>query len=415
MRIKMCKAAVTILIFVTVLYTAISTFAAAETSTAALRMRPLADKLSAVTKNDIDEGLKKYSDIGMHWGRFCIGKLTVLDIIGGGGRDRFNPDGEMSTAAFLKTVVLSLGYKIPAVTGLKWADPYIEQARKDKLIDVGEFKDYTKAITREQASKIIYRAAMLFQPDVSEPGYMGVMRCRIKDYAKIGDKYKDFFVKSYVLGYFVLGSKSVCNPQDTLTRAQACTIVIRLLDTRARAAFAVKENEYYIGTDGKKYYPIWSLDPVNAINVVEKNLKKSTGFVQKGASGLDGASWIFYESEDEAEANPVHGMDFDIGLHNDESTINMNRLCEVTLFDKKATKEKHLALIYELLKYFFEYEFPKAKTELDNIFSKDGCRIDREVKINERYLCMHGTKNISISITCKGGLNSEQYLKKYPN
>ncbi len=414
---KICSIGLIIIIFLSL---NIGALAVDNTSsTTAMRMQPLIDKLQGLSPGDIQDGINKYSDAKKHWAKDYIGKLTQLGVIGGGVKGRFNPDGEMSVAGFIKTVTLALGYKIvqSVKPGTNWYDSYIAQAKKDKLIDDGDFKDYTKAITREQASKVLYRAAMMFEPAPENQGELNVMKFRIKDHARIGDKYKDTFVRAYYMGYFTLGSSETCNPQGTFTRAQACTVVIRLLDARERTAFKIKEGEYYISSyDGSKLYPSGSLESVHIINFIDKNLHKSKGYVERIVLG-GGGSYNFFESEEEFETANVTGIDLGIDINDTGSPVDNNWCFTAWVFNSEVTKEKHLDLLGELIKFYFEDKADDAMAYVNKVLSYGGAEYLKEYKIKDRYLVIHYVSDtgISIDITCKGGLTRAEYMKKYPN
>ncbi|WP_161496436.1 S-layer homology domain-containing protein [Clostridium thermosuccinogenes] len=408
-----------LLIFAILSSLTLNVFAADESSTVTgMRMQPLINELAKMTQEDIDASIAKFTDISKHWGRQEIGKLTKLGILAGVGNNKFDPEGDMSVAAFLKVVVLTLGHKISQPVSGYWAAPYIEQAKKDRLIDEKEYTDYNKPITREQAAKIIYRAATLFRPAVENVGYVNVMRNRVKDYAKIGDAYKDDFMKAYIMGYFVLDNTALCNPKAKLTRAQACTIAIRLLQSDSLPEFEPMEGEYFIDKYGEICYPAGTDEGVKAINFVEKILSKSKGYLDKTIYSTAGI-YRFYKNEQERKTDPVTGTDFSLWIKNDINIYPANWIYELNIFDTNETKQYHMEFLKELFKYIFEDKYEDAIKELNAVFSANGKEINKEVKLGDRYISIWGGGSIggngyTIAITCRGGLSFEDFKKKHP-
>ncbi|MEG6612771.1 S-layer homology domain-containing protein [Pseudoclostridium thermosuccinogenes] len=409
-----------LLIFAILSSLTLNVFAADESSTVTgMRMQPLINELAKMTQEDIDASIAKFTDISKHWGRQEIGKLTKLGILAGVGNNKFDPEGDMSVAAFLKVVVLTLGHKISQPVSGYWAAPYIEQAKKDRLIDEKEYTDYNKPITREQAAKIIYRAATLFRPAVENVGYVNVMRNRVKDYAKIGDAYKDDFMKAYIMGYFVLDNTALCNPKAKLTRAQACTIAIRLLQSDSLPEFEPMEGEYFIDMYGEKCYPVGTDEAVKAINFVEKIIDKSKGYVYKAVLLSNVAGYRFYKNEEERITDPVTSVDCTLEIHNDVNIYPSNWVYELDISETVETKQNHMEFLKELFRYLFEDKYEDAIKELNAVFSADGKEIKKEVKLGDRYIRIWGGGSIggngyTIAITCRGGLSFEDFKKKYP-
>lgn len=399
-----------------VMITMVPTYGAEVTQTnAGMRMQPLISKLKTFTVSDINLALSKYSDVKTHWARPYIGKLVLLKILGG-SNGKFIPDGEVNIATFLQMTVLSLGYKIAPSISIKqnWYDSYVKQALMDKLIDIGEYKDYSRPITREQAAKIMYRAGTLFQAAVEDQNSYVVMKCRIRDAAYISDKYLDSFVKSYIMGYFVLNSTAMSNPQGKLTRAQACTIVIKLLDVSQRGKFAINEDEYYVTQKGEKVYPKNIMDPVKAINVMNSYLPKAKGYVNWGG-GPTGMGYEFYDNEEDFHAVYEPNMNCAITVYNDGSVRHTNYPYAMVIYHVDKFKSLHRDVFIELFKYLFEKDSDKAIAELDKFLNVSGTETLKEIKINDRYLTFHcgGGSTISVGATCKGGLTANEYIKKY--
>lgn len=258
----------------------------------------------------------------------------------------------------------------------------------------------------------------MFRPAVENAGYVNVMRNRVKDYAQIGDEYKDDFMKAYIMGYFVLDGTALCNPKSKLTRAQACTIAIRLLQSDSLPEFEPVEGEYYIDMYGEICYPASSDEGVKAINFVEKILNKSKGYVHKIIDSM-GLAHAFYKDEQERKTDPVTGTDFSLWIHNDINIYPSNWVYEIDISEAEETKQYHMEFLKELFKYLFEDKYEDAIKELNAVLSANGKEIKKEVKVGDRYIRIWGGGSIggdgyTIAITCKGGLSFEDFKKKYP-
>lgn len=403
--------------FIFMLSFSITAFAVDETdTTVGLQMERLKKEISDMDQAHIDTGINIYTDVSKHWAKNSIGKMTQLGLLTGGGKSTFNPNGDMSIAAFIKVVVLALGYNVPeAPKGSLWYIPYVELAKKVHIIGDKDFSDYTKAITREQAGKIMYEASCLFEPAVENQNYFTLMRNRILDYAKIGNQYKDSFVKAYIKGYFILGDSKTCNPKGTFTRAQACTTIMRLLDDNERVKFEVLPDETYIDMYGNICYPAVNTDTVKAINVLMDSLDESKGYVYQDHRFDISVSYSFYESETERIKDFVLGNDMGVSIRNTAAPVNINWPVEIAIFNGDEYNRLHKLVLEELFKYLFGAKYTEALKVVD-IALKADTYIVKDVKLNDRILSTWGNGgHISISITCKGGLTAEEFYKRYPD
>jgi hypothetical protein len=374
---------------------------------AGLRMKPLIEKLNTFTASDITTTLAKYSDVKNHWANPYIGKLTLLKILEG-SNGKFVPDGNINIASFIKITVLALGYKISPSISIKtnWYDSYVKQALKDKLIVAGEFKDYTKAITREQAAKIIFRAATLKEAAPENKDYFTVMRCRITDFAHISDKYKDSFVKAYLMGYFELPANGGSFPKNNLTRAQACVLLYKLLDDDAKAKFAVREDEYYMAGD-VKVYPAVAMEPVKAINHMIKSMGVSKGHVKGGGYDDTKATFTFYASYEERLLHSVTGMDATLEIRNGTKPYFINWPYYLDINNRIEFMKYHKDFVKELFVFLFEKDGQKAFSEYEKfmVIKSSEEKYRKVIRVGDRYLDMNmfNGNGVTVFVTCKGG------------
>jgi hypothetical protein len=161
---------------------------------------------------------------------------------------------------------------------------------------------------------------------------------------------------------------------------------------------------------------VGSLENVRAINFMDKGVTKTTGYVDRQAVAPLGASYALFESKDEFETEHVTGIDMCLEIYDDNSPVHNNWVVNVAIFDSKAIKGKHLKVIEELTKFYFESKYTNAMSEINKVLAGNSEEYMKEYKINDRYLIVHYVDDtgISIGITCKGGLTRSEYLKKYP-
>ncbi|MGI6668120.1 MAG: S-layer homology domain-containing protein [Acetivibrionales bacterium] len=195
------------------------------------RMKPLLDKLAAMDSDEVEACAGRFRDMDRHWSRQVVGKLAALDIIAGMGDGSFRPDNPVTADQFIKMAVMAMGHKIEQGTGY-WAKPYIDAAMEEGIISDGEFTDYKKPLSREEMARIIVRTALKVE---EAPGseYDGYIIGKIADYESIDNSLKQYVLDGYKLG-LVQGSNNKYHPKDTLTRAEATAVIIRILDKTER-------------------------------------------------------------------------------------------------------------------------------------------------------------------------------------
>lgn len=353
---------------------------------ASYRVKPLQEKLAALTQEEITSAANSYSDMGVHWGRQEVGKLTCLEIIAG-MNGAFLPENPVQIDEFLKMTVRALGFKL--VQDPKyWAQNYIDTAIEEKLIAQKEFNDYRRAITREEAARIIVKAALMKEELPYGDPYNNpdnLVRSKILDYSRIKDENKQFVLHSYEFG-LIQGSNGMFLPGNMLTRAEAATIIIRFLEDPSRVPFKAAENEVYtcVNPDGTvaTAYPPPKMEVIDAANAFKTAWPMSKGYVCTGFSEQDHViMYVFYDSKEiyYKDSSKMHmGIDID--------TINDIRLMErpynITLYDATAVKSLHRDVIYEMFKFWFEQDTDKAMAEFDRYLDY-AIKGDQEHRIEE--------------------------------
>ena len=331
-----------------------------------LRMRPLQDKLAVMTTEDVEGYLLKFKDMQKHWGCTVVGKLTGLEIIAGNGDGTFKPDNPVQVDQFIKMVVSSLGFK-PGSDLKYWAQPYIDTALKYKIITAAEFKDYKRNMTREEAARIIVKAALM--RDAAPNSDMdNLVRSKIADYSKIKDGNKQFVLQAYELG-LMAGANGRFLPGNTLTRAEASAVIIRNLDTASRVPFKPAEGDVFVITnpDGTVHtvYPPPKAEVLKAANAFKTAYTKSKGWVWHGYSEEGHRiGYLFYEKE---ENQDLEGNRMQMAV--DLDTVNNDYLMEhpyyIIVYNAAAVKRLHRDTIYEMFKFWFAKDVDKAMVAFD--------------------------------------------------
>lgn len=179
-----------------------------------------------------------FSDVpSNHWAAQPIMEMTEQGLFSGttapvNGVGTFAPDATMTRGAFLTVLTRWLfGDELDtmsAVPGAPWWQNNYTLALQNGLLKDKELGgDLDKAMSRQEMAVVLARAAqgLGLEPDTL------VSESAIPDWYSIGEGYREGVRFSYSMG-FIGGTDSngTFNPNGTLTRAQAATVVYRLLE-----------------------------------------------------------------------------------------------------------------------------------------------------------------------------------------
>lgn len=351
------------------LSSSVNVFASDESNTTtSYRILPLISKLSAMTQEGIDKAVDKFTDMKKHWSRQYVGKLTGLEIISGNGDGTFKPDNPVQVDQFIKMTVRALGFK-PGEGAKYWAQPYIDTAIQQKIISAEEFKNYKRSITRQEAARIISKAALLIEA-APNAKMDALVRSKIRDYAKIADADKQSVLTVYELGLMSGTPDGTFKPVNSLTRAEAAAVIIRYLDTKERKPFTPAADEVCIITepDGNSYtvYSPSKIEVVKAANALKNGMPKSKGFARSVyASESDLIIFTFYSSKEKFEAESITGKQMTIHINVLDNDTLLETPYHITVYDPKAVKTLHKDSIFSLFQYMYGKEADKAMTAFD--------------------------------------------------
>lgn len=166
-----------------------------------------------------------YTDCMSHWARENIRELSEEELVNGYGDGTFRPDNSITRAEYIAMMFSGSDYYedtyIPYTDIPEWAEKYVKEAYKQGALEnIGSSEEIFGAdepITRAEAAAIIGRTergsfAELMFADTSE----------IPDWAAepIGRAFEKGYISGYEDGSF--------RPNNTLTRAEAATILYKI-------------------------------------------------------------------------------------------------------------------------------------------------------------------------------------------
>ena len=113
--------------------------------------------LTAETANTLTADTAPFADVAKsHWAAGYIAEGVDSGIIAGVGDNKFAPDGQLTGYAFLKMLLVSLGYDatIEGLTGANWSINVAKLAKKHKLTKGIENFVGSQNVTREEAAQM---------------------------------------------------------------------------------------------------------------------------------------------------------------------------------------------------------------------------------------------------------------------
>lgn len=222
----------------------------------------------------------QFSDVSAsHWALENINKLVSLGVINGYPDLTFRPDNSINVDAFIKLAVTALGYTTIENSTPYWAQNYINKALQLGLIDDGQFDTYTRSIIREEMASIIIKAYGMKEERADIEKDIPFIRNIIQDYFNISDYYKQEVCESYKYG-LITGKPNGFDPKGKSTRAEASTVIIRLLDETYRKHIyippTVEGSDIKVDEDGKMYFDVLRYrDYKNEDERIAKEVKKT--------------------------------------------------------------------------------------------------------------------------------------------
>ena len=177
-----------------------------------------------------------FTDVSGHWAwtggqiQYLVDKGVLNGYKQSNGTYKFVPDGQVTRAEFIKmldetfglTTTASISYSDVKTTD--WFHPYFAKAAaQGYLLNYGTSVNPNGKITREEAISLLVRYLDLPANEKAATTYFS-------DYYSISENYRDYVLRGIYAGLtdgYNEGGGKVFKPKNTLTRAEALTILYR--------------------------------------------------------------------------------------------------------------------------------------------------------------------------------------------
>ena len=212
-----------------------------------MKKKILATFLSAVTLVSCSSALAaNYSDVNQSaWYSSYVNKISELNAFSGYEDGTFRPDNQITQEEFIKTVVCLICGELnesnaPTVKNTwnskwsSWAVPYLDKAFELGLITEQDTKFKLVGIpcTRGEMAKVITRAVEYLkeEPVADTSTYIA----KLNDYDRMKEEYKPYVLQAYAKGILSGYDDGTFRDDGLLTRAEASSVLVRLIDKNER-------------------------------------------------------------------------------------------------------------------------------------------------------------------------------------
>lgn len=212
-----------------------------------MKKRILATFLSAVTLISCSSVLAAdYSDVNQSaWYASYVNKISELNAFSGYEDGTFRPDNQITQEEFIKTVVCLICGELnesnaPTVKNTwnskwsSWAIPYLDKAFELGLITEQDtmFKLVGIPCNRGEMAKVITRAVEYLKED--SVADTSTYITKLKDYNRMKEEYKPYVLQAYAKGILSGYDDGTFRDDGLLTRAEASSVLVRLIDKNER-------------------------------------------------------------------------------------------------------------------------------------------------------------------------------------
>ena len=212
-----------------------------------MKKRILATFLSAVTLISCSSALAAdYSDVNQSaWYASYVNKISELNAFSGYEDGTFRPDNQITQEEFIKTVVCLICGELnesnaPTVKNTwnskwsSWAVPYLDKAFELGLITEQDtmFKLVGIPCNRGEMAKVITRAVEYLKED--SVADTSTYITKLKDYNRMKEEYKPYVLQAYAKGILSGYDDGTFRDDGLLTRAEASSVLVRLIDKKER-------------------------------------------------------------------------------------------------------------------------------------------------------------------------------------
>ncbi len=167
------------------------------------------------------------------WYMNTVSKLVERGGINGYPDGTFKPNDKITKAEFIKIVMTSLGFE-EKHDAVHWANNYIRKAVGLNIIDIKDFPSnkLDEIITRNDMAKVAVKVLEYNKEEFTEDFDRYIYQ--IRDFNSISNSYRDYVLKAYVKGIITGYPDGTFGGDRGLTRAEASTVIIRILETGER-------------------------------------------------------------------------------------------------------------------------------------------------------------------------------------
>ena len=212
-----------------------------------MKKKILATFLSAVTLVSCSSALAaNYSDVNQSaWYSSYVNKISELNAFSGYEDGTFRPDNQITQEEFIKTVVCLICGELnesnaPTVKNTwnskwsSWAIPYLDKAFELGLITEQDtmFKLVGIPCNRGEMAKVITRAVEYLKED--SVADTSTYITKLKDYNRMKEEYKPYVLQAYAKGILSGYDDGTFRDDGLLTRAEASSVLVRLIDKNER-------------------------------------------------------------------------------------------------------------------------------------------------------------------------------------
>ncbi|MGF7058905.1 S8 family serine peptidase [Brassicibacter mesophilus] len=193
-------------------------------------------ELNHFSKYTIMASTRTFADIANHWAKHNIEVMAARKIVDGMDGVNYVPQGTMTKAQFVKTLVSLLGLQQEEHTGVftdiagRWYTGYVEAALKAGIITATENTfSPDAAITREEMAVMIANTIKYVDETKAT-----TVELTFEDKDQITESAKEAVAIAFNNGIINGRTETTFVPQGTATRAEAATMIYRLLQTLDR-------------------------------------------------------------------------------------------------------------------------------------------------------------------------------------
>lgn len=262
--------------------------------------------------------VKAFSDVSVtSWYAPDLRFITTdpRKILEGYSDGKYYPERTLTVEQFIKCAVAAAGFR-PTANGGHWAQPYVDKAIQLGMIRQGQFNTFSRGMTRGEMATVIMSGLISITGE-SPLFYNSVeMQKRMSDYAQIGAGSLDSICKAYAMGILTGYPDGKFHPERVLTRAQATSVIRRMIDATARMKLAPLGDGS--GAD------MWSDAEFEQFMATEEHKKYlNPGLINRMVNGR--IEYLFFESMDPVTAKitkkpgylnePLESMFYQLAKH----------------------------------------------------------------------------------------------------